>query len=149
MSRMRVCVVCLGNICRSPLGEAALRAEAEAAGMEIEVDSAGTGGWHAGEAPDVRSIRAAERVGMDISSQRARQLTSEDLDAFDWILAMDEQNKADILALGESRARVALFLPEGGAVPDPYYQDDAAFDRVVALVRPAASVWISRWKTAP
>ena len=59
------------------------------------------------------------------------------------------RNAPGILALGESRARVALFLPEGGAVPDPYYQDDAAFDRVVALVRPAASVWISRWKTAP
>jgi len=145
---LRVCVVCLGNICRSPLGEAALRAEAEAAGFQLEVDSAGTGGWHIGAPPDARSIRAGARAGWDLRNQRARQLHPSDLEAFDWILAMDGSNLTGIAALGQGRAQCALFLPAGWDVPDPYYEYDAAFDRVVELVRPAAAVWIARWKAA-
>jgi len=145
---LRVCVVCLGNICRSPLGEAALRAAAEAEGFPLEVDSAGTGGWHAGSPPDARSIRAGARAGWDLREQRARQLQPSDLDNFDWILAMDSANLADLKALGQGRAQCALFLPEGGDVPDPYYAEDDAFDAVVERVRPAAASWIARWKQA-
>ncbi len=149
MARLRVCVVCLGNICRSPLGEAALVASARQAGLEMDVDSAGTGGWHIGSAPDRRSIRAAARAGWDISRQRARQLTAADLDRFDWILAMDATNLADIAALGTGRAELALFLPDGTGVPDPYHADEDAFDRVVAMLEPAAAHWIARWRTTP
>src|SRR5436305_6689578 len=104
--------VCLGNICRSPLAEGAFRAEAERRGLEIEADSAGTGGWHAGEPPDRRAIAAAGRMGVDISGQRARKVTRADFDRFDHIVALDEENFADLARLrpAGSRARLSLLL---------------------------------------
>ncbi|GAA0733942.1 low molecular weight phosphotyrosine protein phosphatase [Sphingomonas sp. ABOLD] len=137
--------VCLGNICRSPLAEAAFRAAAEDAGVAVIADSAGTGGWHAGEQPDRRSIAAAAKHGIDITGQRARQVTREDFDRFDHILALDPQNLADLrrIAPDGARARLRLLLDavpgwEGRAVDDPYYGGPEGFDRTWAEVRTAA-----------
>ena len=131
----RVLFVCLGNICRSPLAEAAFRAEAVRIGLDVEADSAGTGGWHRGEAPDRRAIAAAGRNGIDISNLRARQVQPSDFESFDEVIALDGDNLADLEALrpAESRARLSLLLDhvpgrEGEAVADPYYGDDGDFD---------------------
>jgi protein-tyrosine phosphatase len=132
---VKVLFVCLGNICRSPLAEAAFRAEAAAAGLDAEVDSAGTGDWHRGQAPDRRAIAAAKRNGVDISGLRARQVTREDFDRFDEIVALDEENLADLERLRPdgARARLSLLLDhvpgrEGQAVADPYHGGDSHFD---------------------
>jgi protein-tyrosine phosphatase len=131
----RVLFVCLGNICRSPLAEAAFRVEAARIGLAAEADSAGTGGWHRGEPPDRRAIAAAGRNGVDISELRARQVWSDDFELFDHILALDGDNLADLEALrpAGSRARLSLLLDhvpgrEGEAVVDPYYGGDRDFD---------------------
>jgi protein-tyrosine phosphatase len=127
--------VCLGNICRSPLAEAALRAETAARGLDVEVDSAGTGGWHRGEPPDRRAIAAARRAGVDIAALRARKVTRGDFERFEWIVVLDRDNLADLEALrpAGSRARLSLLLDhvpgrEGQDVADPYYGGDAHFD---------------------
>ena len=127
--------VCLGNICRSPLAEGAFRAEAARLGLDAEVDSAGTGGWHAGEPPDRRAIDAAKRAGVDISGQRARKVAGADFDRFDHIFALDAENLADLERLrpAGSHARLALLLDhvpgrEGQGVVDPYYGGDGEFD---------------------
>lgn len=131
----RVLFVCLGNICRSPLAEAAFRAEAERLGLDAEADSAGTGGWHAGEPPDRRAIAAARRGGADISRLRARKIVPGDFERFDHIVALDEENLADIAAIrpAGSRASLSLLLDHapgraGQAVADPYYGSDSHFD---------------------
>jgi len=133
--RPSVLFVCLGNICRSPLAEGAFRHEARAIGLEVVADSAGTGGWHAGEPPDPRAIAAAGRQGVDISGQRARQVKAEDFRRFDLILALDHDNLRNLRALmpAEATARLGLLLDyapglEGRAVADPYYGDEAGFD---------------------
>ena len=127
--------VCMGNICRSPLAEAAFRAEAERLGLDVLADSAGTGGWHAGEPPDTRAIAAARRNGVDIAHLRARKVTRDDFHRFDHIVALDEENLADLRALQPpgSRARVSLLLDhaagrEEQGVADPYYGGDSHFD---------------------
>jgi protein-tyrosine phosphatase len=127
--------VCLGNICRSPLAEAAFRLEAERLGIDVEVDSAGTGDWHAGEPPDRRALAVAARHGIDISDLRARQVRREDFLRFDHIIALDRENLARLRALAppDARARLSLLLDhvpgrEGEPVADPYYGGDAHFD---------------------
>jgi len=137
--------VCLGNICRSPLAEGAFRAEAARLGLDVEADSAGTGGWHRGEPPDRRAIEAAKRGGVDISGQRARKVTSGDFDRFDHIVALDVDNFADLERLrpAGSRARLSLLLDhvpgrEGQGVADPYYGGDRDFDATWRDVTDAA-----------
>ena len=137
--------VCLGNICRSPLAEGAFRAEAARLGLDVEADSAGTGGWHAGEPPDTRAIAAARRGGVDISGQRARKVTRADFERFDHIVALDEENFADLERLRPtgSRARLSLLLDhvpgrEGQAVADPYYGGERHFDATWRDVTEAA-----------
>lgn len=132
---VKVLFVCMGNICRSPLAEAAFREEAARTGLDAEADSAGTGGWHRGEPPDRRAIAAARRNGVDISHLRARQVRAGDFEAFDHILALDADNLADLRALrpAGSRASLSLLLDhlpgrEGEAVADPYYGGDSHFD---------------------
>jgi protein-tyrosine phosphatase len=138
----RILCVCLGNICRSPTGEAVLRAHLPGA----EIDSAGTGGWHVGDPPYRPAIAAAARRGHDLSPQRARQVETEDFRRFDLILAMDRQNLADLRALApaDARAQVTLFLDPigGGDVPDPYYTRD--FDGALDLIERAAEAWAAR-----
>ena len=141
----RVLVVCLGNICRSPLAEAALREELAAAGLgdRVTVDSAGTGDWNVGKPPDPRMITAATGSGLALEGT-ARQIAAADLADSDLILVMDRQNLADVQALApddHTRRRVALFLEyagTGGEVPDPYYGGDEGFTEVVTMVRDAA-----------
>ena len=130
-----VLFVCLGNICRSPLAEAAFRREVERAGLDVRVDSAGTGTWNLGKAPDPRSQTVARREGLDISERRARQVTLDDFDRFDEIVALDPQNLHDLEAIRpvEAKAKLSLLLDhaagrEGQAVADPYRGDAMAFD---------------------
>lgn len=140
-----VLFVCLGNICRSPLAEAAFRAEAERLGLHVEVDSAGTGDWHVGEPPDRRAEAAARRNGVDIGHLRARQVRPEDFDRFDHIVAMDLENLANLRRMrpAGSRAELSLLLDhvpgrEGQAVADPYYGGEAHFDATWADVAAGA-----------
>jgi protein-tyrosine phosphatase len=142
---VKLLFVCLGNICRSPLAEAAFREEAKRVGLDAEADSAGTGGWHRGEPPDRRAIAAARRNGVDIAHLRARQVRPEDFQRFDHILALDEENLADLRALrpAASRASLSLLLDhipgrEGEAVADPYYGGDGHFDATWRDVTAAA-----------
>lgn len=144
--------VCLGNICRSPLAEGALRREAARQGLSLTVDSAGTGDWHLGHAPDERAQRAARRHGFDISHLVARQVTPGDFARFDVIYALDRQNLRDLedLAPAGHRARLCLLSDEipgraGGDVSDPYYaKDEKAFDATVADVETAARTIVRR-----
>ncbi|MES2444868.1 MAG: low molecular weight protein-tyrosine-phosphatase [Pseudomonadota bacterium] len=141
--------VCLGNICRSPLAEAALRDAAARAGVEVVVDSAGTGEWHVGNPPDPRSVAVAAANGIDISGYKARRVRGEDFRGFDYILALDPQNLRDLLAIapGDTSARVGLlmdFVPgrKGEGVRDPYYGDAADFEAVWADVSAAAAALV-------
>lgn len=138
--------MCLGNICRSPLAEAALRHEAEAAGIDLVVDSAGTGAWHVGKAPDPRSRTEAARHGIDIGSYRARQVSADDFDRFDRIVALDSANLADLrrLAPADARAELSLLLDhvpglEGQDVADPYFGGTEGFRETWRQVSAAAS----------
>jgi protein-tyrosine phosphatase len=144
---LRILFVCLGNICRSPTAEGVFRqlAAAEAPELEIEVDSAGTGDYHLGEPPDLRSQRAALRRGIDLSGLRARQVSSADFAHFDLILAMDRQNLRALQAMrpADSRAKLGLFLDCAGLtgsldVADPYTGDTGDFERVLDLVSEAS-----------
>jgi protein-tyrosine phosphatase len=142
---LAVLMVCLGNICRSPTAEAVLRAKLRAAGLheQVSVDSAGTGSWHIGSSPDARSQRHALQRGYDLSDLRGRQVGEADFHRFDLMLAMDDANLADLLALappGRYRAEVRLFAPE--PVPDPYVGGAAGFERVLDLVETACDAWI-------
>lgn len=130
-----VLFVCLGNICRSPLAEAAFRRAAQDSGMNATIDSAGTGDWHIGHAPDVRAQAVAKKHGVDISSYRARQVGPDDFHLFTHIIALDAQNLTDLEALRPegAAAKLSLLLDhvpgrEGEAVADPYYGQASAFD---------------------
>lgn len=128
-------MVCLGNICRSPLAHGVLQNLADNKELAWTVDSAGTGNWHVGNPPDRRSIAVARQHGVDISSQHAQQFASHHFDEYDHILVMDRENLRTVLAkakTSEQRARVTLFLPDG-EVPDPYF-DDGMFAPVYELV---------------
>lgn len=139
----RVLIVCLGNICRSPTAEAVLRAMAEECGLDLEVDSAGTSGWHVGDRPYGPAIEEGARRGYDLTPIRARGFGPGDFGAFDLILGMDSQNVADIEAMrpAGNATPVALFtsaLPgPARAVPDPYYTRDfeGAFELIEASAR--------------
>ncbi|MBC2668914.1 low molecular weight protein-tyrosine-phosphatase [Novosphingobium piscinae] len=143
--------VCLGNICRSPLAEAAFRRRAAAAGLDCAVDSAGTGDWHVGKPPDPRAIAEARRHGIDIAGYRARQVRQADFTGFTHIFALDAQNLADLARLAPpgAPARLALLLdgvPElaGQPVADPYWGDAAAFRRTWEQVDRAAAALVAR-----
>ena len=143
----RYLVVCLGNICRSPIGEGWLRHVAMVQGLRVKVDSAGTSGYHAGDAPDRRSVATMRAVGIDISGQRSRKFTRSDFQKFDRILVMDRANLSDVLALArteEERGKVALFDPAGDEVPDPYYGGADGFEQVREQVRRAALAQLSQ-----
>ena len=149
----RVLFVCLGNICRSPTAEGVLRGIAgrEFAGLPLYVDSAGTADYHVGKPPDRRTVAAARRRGYDLASLRARRVSRADFEAFDYILAMDHANLAELEQLGEGSAgaRLGLFLeyaPELGVdeVPDPYYGGIEDFERVLDLCESGARALLRR-----
>lgn len=151
--KMRVLVVCLGNICRSPIGEGLLRHHAMVQGARVKVESAGTSGHHAGEAPDRRSVDVMRRKGHDISGQRSAQVTLKDFERFDLMLAMDAANVADLEAMAERlRQRGGTPCPvmrfdEAADVPDPYYGGPDGFDQVYDQIDAAAARWVATWKT--
>lgn len=149
MQKTSVLFVCLGNICRSPLAEAALRRAAETAGLAIEIDSAGTGDWHLGLPPDRRAQAIAEANGIDIGGLRARQVVIEDFDRFEHIFALDTQNLADLMRMrpDAARAQVSLLLDHvpgrsGEPVHDPFYGGEADFEAAWADVSEAAEALV-------
>ncbi|WP_447765855.1 low molecular weight protein-tyrosine-phosphatase [Sphingopyxis panaciterrae] len=134
VTKPAILFLCLGNICRSPLAEGAARVAFAAARIDATLDSAGTGDWHIGHPPDRRAQAEAQRRGADISALRARQLTPQDFTRFDLILAADETNLRDALAIRppDATAELKLMLDmvpgrEGECVTDPYYGDDGGF----------------------
>lgn len=141
--------VCLGNICRSPLAEAALRAEAERVGLPIKVDSAGTGDWHVGSPPDSRAQAVALRNGIDISTYRGRQVSVQDFHSFDHIFALDAENLKNLRSIRPSNGIATLRLlmdlipgREGTSVTDPYFGEDEGFDETWEDVTRAARALI-------
>ena len=138
--KTKILMVCLGNICRSPLAEGILASKLDP--TKFQVDSAGTAGYHVGNLPDRRSIATAKQHGLDISYQRSRKFVKNDFQTFDYIFAMDESNYDNILALAETtedRAKVHLILnqisPNSNAeVPDPYYGGDQGFENVYKML---------------
>jgi protein-tyrosine phosphatase len=152
VSQPSILFVCLGNICRSPLAEAALRAQSVAAGVAMTIDSAGTGDWHVGHPPDPRAQETALRHGLDISRYRARQVTTEDFHRFGHIFALDQQNLKDLRRIEPSRhiAEVGLLMDlvpgrKGTAVIDPYYGDEEDFEQAWADVSAAAERLVKRY----
>jgi protein-tyrosine phosphatase len=146
MAKHRLLFVCLGNICRSPMAEGVFRRVVVENGVadRFEIDSAGMGDWHLGQAPDTRAQKAARDRGMDISAQRARQVKPSDFDRFDLLLAMDDANYDELLALAPKSKlhKVRLFLdfaPAAGTrnVPDPFYGEPEGFDRALDLIEQA------------
>lgn len=146
----RILFVCLGNICRSPTAESVTRAKAAARGMDVVLDSAGTGDWHIGKPPYGPMQEAARAKGYDLSRLRARQLSRDDFGQFDLIVVMDGDNARDVAAVGPAD-RVKLFTdfaPETGAnhVPDPYFTRD--FDAALALIEACADGLLDRLEAA-
>lgn len=136
---MKILMVCLGNICRSPLAEGILRHLSGQNGLDWEIDSAGTGDWHVGHPPDRRSVAVAKKYGVDIAGLRGRQFSTEDFDRFDRIFVMDLDNYRDVLRKARSEAdrqKVQLLLEDQQPVPDPWY-DDALFEPVYRLIHDA------------
>ncbi|MBM78089.1 MAG: protein-tyrosine-phosphatase [Crocinitomicaceae bacterium] len=145
-------MVCLGNICRSPLAHGILSHKAKEKKINLIVDSAGTGNWHTGNKPDSRSINIAKKFGIDISNQKARQITKDDLFEYDLIYVMDTQNKRDVykLCTNESqKLKVKLILNEvnvdsNNSVPDPYYDEIDGFEEVYKLLNEACQKIIDK-----
>lgn len=143
-------MVCLGNICRSPLAEGIMKEKVRSKGLDWHVDSAGTAGYHIGQAPDPRSINEASRNGIDIRDQKSRMFIESDFENFDLILAMDSSNYSNILQLASTEAdrkktKLILNYSEPGmnrAVPDPYY--DGKFSQVYNLLEKACTALIER-----
>jgi protein-tyrosine phosphatase len=146
---LRVLVVCAGNICRSPSAEAAINEAALARGVDVQVDSAGTGSWNLGEPPNIQAIAAGERAGLKIQG-RARKVNSLDFDRHDVILAMDRSNLRDLMAMTpslEAHAKMRLFRTYDTTsakeeIPDPYGGPDEGFDETIRLVRVAADGFV-------
>jgi protein-tyrosine phosphatase len=142
----KVLMVCLGNICRSPLAEGILQSKINP--EAIYVDSAGTGAYHVGNLPDKRSIEVARKNGLNITNQRARKFVVNDFDKFDVIYAMDESNYRNILLLARNRddeRKVHMILNEvhsnkNNSVPDPYYGGDQGFENVYSMLNEACEI---------
>nr|WP_299344274.1 low molecular weight protein-tyrosine-phosphatase [Allomuricauda sp.] len=147
--KTKVLMVCLGNICRSPLAEGILKSKVDS--DKVWVDSAGTAGYHVGSPPDPRSIAVARKHGLDISSQRCRKFSTADFEEFDYIYAMDQSNYSDILASARNEsdlAKVSLLLEAVdlgySEVPDPYYGGNDGFEKVFQMIDTACGAIAKR-----
>lgn len=142
---MKILMVCLGNICRSPLAEGIMKEKAKKYQLDLYVDSAGTAAYHTGEKPDIRSIEIAQKNGIDITSQRARKFKREDFDAFDRIYAMDESNFFDLISIATNKDDIdkvklilkASYPDQTKSVPDPYYGGKDGFKNVFDMLSDA------------
>ncbi|MEL6812779.1 MAG: low molecular weight protein-tyrosine-phosphatase [Bacteroidota bacterium] len=138
--KTKILMVCLGNICRSPLAEGILKSKLDA--DQYQVDSAGTGGWHVGELPDPRSIAIARKHGLDITDQRGRKFSAYDFESYEHIFVMDSSNYRDVIRLAkdeQEKQKVQLILDElfpgeNVDVPDPYYGGDQGFENVYQML---------------
>lgn len=147
---MKILMVCLGNICRSPLAEGIMAEKVK--GLSISVDSAGTAAYHVDEAPDIRSIKIARKKGINISNLRGRQFIVTDFDEFDKIYVMDESNYQNVIALARNekdKAKVDFILNESNPgenleVPDPYYGGDMGFDNVYTMLDEATEIILTK-----
>jgi protein-tyrosine phosphatase len=150
---MKILMVCLGNICRSPLAEGILQSKAKQAGLDWQVDSAGTNGYHVGEAPHPLSQKVARLNGIDICEQRARRFVKEDLDRYDKIYAMADDVIDDIKSIVKNRfdqSKVELFLNElfpgeNASVPDPWYGPEPGYHEVYKLIDEACDKIIAKY----
>ena len=148
---MKILMVCLGNICRSPMAQGILQHKAKKNSLEIEVDSAGTASYHIGDPPDSRSVAKSQEYGIDIKDLRGRQFRSSDFDSFDQIFVMDNNNLQDVLALArhdQDKKKVSLILNkifpgQNMAVPDPYYGGEDGFENVYRLLDQACDKIVS------
>ena len=138
--KIKILMVCLGNICRSPLAEGILKSKIDS--NNVYVDSAGTGHWHIGNKPDMRSIEVAKKHQLDITDQRGRQFSKQDFDDFDYIFVMDNSNKKDVLSIARNdsdKEKIHLILNEifpneNMDVPDPYYGGSEGFQNVYRML---------------
>lgn len=154
---LRVLLVCAGNICRSPTAEGVLRAKIKASGLQgrVLVESAGTHGFHAGDAPDPRAVQAAANRGYDLRALRARPVQDADFQHFHHLLAMDDNNLDWLRRNSPEAAPAQLGLLMSAArqhagvrvVPDPYYGAPAGFERVLDLVEDACDGWVAQWQS--
>jgi len=151
---MKILMVCLGNICRSPLAEGIMRQKIKENELDWTVDSAGTGSWHVGSPPDARSVRVAINHDLDISKQRGRQFSVDDFDRFDQIFAMDSENFQNIVRLApdqEAIDKVQLIMNShtpgmNQSVPDPYW-DDNGFEKVYQMLDKACDGYINDYRS--
>lgn len=147
---IKVLVVCLGNICRSPTGEAVMRAKINEMGLAIDVDSAGTSGYHIGAKPDRRSAQAAAKRGISFDGIYSRQVNQQDFEQFDYILAADESNLTDLMAMcpKQHQHKLSLYLSHGDSdyteIPDPYYGGARGFELVLDLIEQASEAFLHK-----
>ncbi|MDG0974177.1 MAG: low molecular weight phosphotyrosine protein phosphatase [Crocinitomicaceae bacterium] len=154
MRELRVLMVCLGNICRSPMADGLLRKKVNDAGLNVFVDSAGTSNHHKGQAPDERMRETAAQFGVPIDDFRARQFEVSDFDNFDWIYVMDDRNYQNVLRLArnkEDQEKVKMILNEvspgnNAPVPDPYYGGQRGFEEVFDLLDEATDIILNKIK---
>ncbi len=145
-------MICLGNICRSPMAEGIVRHKASEKGIDIILDSCGTNGFHNGEHADSRAISNLQSKGIDISDLRSRQFRTSDFDEFDQLFVMDSSNRDTVLRLARNEKdiqKVRLFLNEAFpnqnlSVPDPYYGGDEGFEKVFEMLDQAADLFLNR-----
>lgn len=148
--KIKILMVCLGNICRSPLAEGILKSKIDL--NSFHVDSAGTGHWHVGQLPDPRSIEVAKKHGIDLTDQRGRQFSQNDFSGFDHIFVMDNSNKETVLELAQNNSEIEkvqlildeLFPSENVDVPDPYYEGDQGFENVYQMLDQACDKIVER-----
>ncbi len=146
----KVLMVCLGNICRSPMAEGVLRHLAQQKSITLEIDSAGTGSWHVGDQPDVRAIACMKKKGIDISKLKARQFHANDFHSFDYIFTMDSQNYRDVVKQtndSELQTKVDLYMNQAFPsrnqnVPDPYFGGDEGFEQVYEMLVNASEAFL-------
>ena len=144
-------MVCLGNICRSPLAEGILKSKTK----NLEVDSAGTAGYHIGKQPDIRSIDIAKKHNIDLTSQRARQFSTRDFDNFDKIYVMDNDNYSKVISLARNQEDIdkvdlilnEIYPKEYKSVPDPYYGGDEGFQNIYNLLETSCEVIAKKYET--
>lgn len=150
-------MVCLGNICRSPMAHGILQHKVTALNLDWEIDSAGTSNWHQGELPDARAVDCMHKHGIDITYQRSRPIVHEDLQEYDLIYAMDKTNYVNIVSMARNEEQVhkvkmildEIYPGQGKEVPDPYYGGDMGFEKVYKMLDTATDKILEKYSPSP